>query len=460
MKQKLPIIIAIFLLLVSGFLSIENEVDVQQEAHGESSGCCVVCTTGQACGDSCISRSSTCHRPPGCACNASGGSGSGGVSCGGCNGCQDDERELEGGCRPSNGGVEQCGDGIDNDCDGRIDEDCGSCTPTNGGIEACNDGIDNDCDGAIDEGCITGDCTDGATQGCGGTPSSGACLQTCIGGHWGSCVATPPLGGAEDVCGDEIDNDCDNHVDERCECDPGHERVCGASAPLTICVETCDARGRWQLCAPNPPNTGEESCDGLDNDCDGVVDEGCGGGDADADVDADADTDADCHTGEDADIDCEFEGWYRWDLGDGGNCHFYLPVLVPEGISWHDAVEQAEEAGGYLAAITSEAENEFVFELIDDEDYWFRFDNGYSFGPWIGGYQPEDAEEPDGGWTWVTDEPWGYESWAHSQPNNSTDNSDFLHYATPAHPNRAPPWNDLPPDALQIGYVIEAECGP
>lgn len=32
------------------------------------SGCCKVCTTGQACGNSCISRSKQCHQPPGCAC--------------------------------------------------------------------------------------------------------------------------------------------------------------------------------------------------------------------------------------------------------------------------------------------------------------------------------------------------------------------------------------------------------
>ena len=31
--------------------------------------CCKICTTGKACGDSCISRSYTCHKPPGCACD-------------------------------------------------------------------------------------------------------------------------------------------------------------------------------------------------------------------------------------------------------------------------------------------------------------------------------------------------------------------------------------------------------
>ena len=32
-------------------------------------GCCRVCRTGKACGDSCISRSKACHVPRGCACN-------------------------------------------------------------------------------------------------------------------------------------------------------------------------------------------------------------------------------------------------------------------------------------------------------------------------------------------------------------------------------------------------------
>lgn len=31
--------------------------------------CCKICTTGKACGDSCISRSYTCHQPLGCACD-------------------------------------------------------------------------------------------------------------------------------------------------------------------------------------------------------------------------------------------------------------------------------------------------------------------------------------------------------------------------------------------------------
>lgn len=32
-------------------------------------GCCKICGKGKACGDSCIARNKTCHKPAGCACN-------------------------------------------------------------------------------------------------------------------------------------------------------------------------------------------------------------------------------------------------------------------------------------------------------------------------------------------------------------------------------------------------------
>jgi hypothetical protein len=34
--------------------------------------CCKTCSKGKACGNSCISRRLTCHKPPGCACDSGG----------------------------------------------------------------------------------------------------------------------------------------------------------------------------------------------------------------------------------------------------------------------------------------------------------------------------------------------------------------------------------------------------
>lgn len=39
------------------------------ESAGDSVPCCKVCRKGKACGDTCISRTYTCHKGPGCACD-------------------------------------------------------------------------------------------------------------------------------------------------------------------------------------------------------------------------------------------------------------------------------------------------------------------------------------------------------------------------------------------------------
>ncbi len=46
-----------------------NPPIVIQPTNPPSQVCCKVCTTGKACGDSCIAKNLTCHKGPGCACN-------------------------------------------------------------------------------------------------------------------------------------------------------------------------------------------------------------------------------------------------------------------------------------------------------------------------------------------------------------------------------------------------------
>ena len=87
----------------------------------------------------------------------------------------------------------------------------------------------------------------------------------------------------------------------------------------------------------------------------------------------------------------------RWEIADGGNGHWYEaltgPPIRPRPIRWADAEQDAEARGGYLASITSEAENNFVFSLIDSPIYWF-FDGAVYFGPWLGGLQAPDTPVP------------------------------------------------------------------
>ena len=104
----------------------------------------------------------------------------------------------------------------------------------------------------------------------------------------------------------------------------------------------------------------------------------------------------------------------QWSVADGGNGHFYEAFSVPDGISWTSASQIADLMGGYLVTITSQAENDFVYDLINYDMYW----DGPS-GPWIGGYQPPGSPEPAGGWTWVTDEPFIYSNWNDQQPNST-----------------------------------------
>jgi Putative metal-binding motif len=163
-----------------------------------------------------------------------------------------------------------------------------------GGPEQCGNGLDDDLNGFVDEGCT---CAIGATQPCYGGPpglgGKGACVmgtQTCSGnefGQWGPCTGwvAPSL----EICEGSVDEDCDGQVDQACVCCEGDTEPCGVSQGIcTQGTQTC-INGAWGACngatLPQPEICGN----GLDEDCDGQIDDGCT-------LDVDVNIDGDCVT--------------------------------------------------------------------------------------------------------------------------------------------------------------------
>ncbi|HOA13156.1 MAG TPA: MopE-related protein [Myxococcota bacterium] len=165
-------------------------------------------------------------------------------------------------------------------CDDDLDtfsEDEGDCDDTNsiirpGGVEACN-GLDENCNGLTDDGVTP---PDGV---CPSKGVCASIVPVCVGAAGFICPVVAgwePDG--ETLC-DGLDNDCDGLTDELLRFNgltlgtactsPGE---CGSGAVV------CSPDTLRATCSTMPdgttPKSSEEICDGLDNDCDGFTDEG------------------------------------------------------------------------------------------------------------------------------------------------------------------------------------------
>lgn len=156
-----------------------------------------------------------------------------------------------------------------------------ACVETNGGAEAC-DTADNDCDGLVDEDFdlqnSVDDCgvcgrrcqAQNATAAC----AVGICQFTCLPGFNDLDVNAPgceyvcPVNPPEPELCNNFDDDCDGTIDEG---DPEGGAACGSSVgECTAGTETCQFGALFCVGAGGPST---DVCDGLDNDCDGTVDQ-------------------------------------------------------------------------------------------------------------------------------------------------------------------------------------------
>ena len=276
---------------------------------------------------------------------------------------------------------EQC-NGVDDDCDGRIDEAFAETE------ERCN-GIDDDCDGTLDEGFVD----------------------------------------REEEC-NGIDDDCDGILDE--------------GIDLTTDIHNCGQCG--QVCSSNLPNAvplceegacilcgeigegenecectiSEEICDGIDNDCNGQIDDVEDIGDS-----CILDVSFNEHCGSNGQLQCNV---HTQSLICRSNnlCGCQSPTRRPTPsiessylicnhlLPFHLAQDTCTQLGGHLMIIETEEEHEWILSQIGRLPRWMglsrREDGNFYWEDGVLGYDVEQNVSP-----------YYFEDFCDNEPNNFQD---------------------------------------
>ena len=265
------------------------------------------------------------------------------------------------------------GDGLDNDCDGLVDEDTstedldgdgvtaadGDCDDTDaaihpGSTEIWYDGVDQNCDDT-DEAVHPGaaeDCESGIDSNCDGyagtDDNDGDGYAACEECNDGDAEVSPS---ADEVC-DEVDNDCDGVVDD----DPVDgtpwygdadgdgfgdlsdlTMACDGPSGLVDNPDDCDDADAQV----NPD--AQEVCNGLDDDCDGLVDSDDDSVDPSTVLTWYADTDGDGFGDPDDSVEsCDQPSGY---VADDTDCDDDDATLRPDNV-WYEDTDGDGYGGG------------------------------------------------------------------------------------------------------------------
>lgn len=153
-------------------------------------------------------------------------------------------------------------------------------------------------------------------------------------------------------------------------------------------------------------------------------------------------------------------------------------LFINNNSSWTQAQSAASQAGGYLTAVTSAAEDQFIDQLLTNGNaptgsYWIGLEKSTGTTAGMSGQAANST-----GWIWSDNEPFSYSNWTAGVPDNylGLENRGSILWTAESNAStfaRRGQWNDLPDsgypnanlngagtDLQRAGYVVEINSTP
>ena len=283
-------------------------------------------------------------------------------------------------------------------------------------IEKCN-GQDDDCDGAVDEVFSLGEMCTVTIDEC---PIVGriACNPQDV--TQSLCQTPPDAMPGDEVC-NGVDDDCDGDVDE------GLPADCLACMPADeVCNQSdddCDGAVDEDAQPANTP----ELCNGIDDDCDGVVDEEVNAGQLEELCNG-LDDDCDGNIDEGEACPCQAETFEGTRYLFCGRANVATVAAFAVKVPWQEARSLCQRVGGDLVTVDSEPLDVWLFQQADQRGFdetWFGMNDIQNEGQWV----------------WLDGEMMPFTDWDSGEPNDGGNGEDcgIMHIQS-----RRGRWDDRP----------------